>query len=137
MRMLALLFLMAATLGSCNEKQKIPPDVLPPKQMGEVMADVTLAEAWVENYFDKKANGPRDSAIAREVDKVLAIHKVDQAKFRRSFQFYKANPPLFRDLLDSVFHQNQMYQQRIFSSKKPLVPTGGTPPPPGRAVPVK
>lgn len=118
MKGLLRVMLVLVLLVSCENRKELPPDVLPPKEMGDVMADIALAEAWVENYFPNKANGPRDSAIASEVDKVLAIHKVDQARFRKSYQYYKDNPIQFKDLLDTVFHQNQMYQQRIFSAAR-------------------
>jgi hypothetical protein len=137
MRRGALFLLLTIFFLACSDRPEVPPDVLPPQQMGEIMADITLAEAWVENYFPQKANKPRDSAIAVEVDKVLVLHKVDQARFRKSYQFYKSNPVLFKELLDSVFHQNQMYQQRIFGNRRPDVPRAGTPPPAGQSVPVK
>lgn len=137
MRGRVLFVLMTGLVLSCSDQTEIPADVLPPQRMGAVMGDIAIAEAWVENYFPNKANGPRDSAIAREVDKVLAIHKVDQPTFRRSYQFYKDHPVEFKDLLDSVFHQNQNYQQRIFSAGRGAAPPVTDSPPRAKPVPVQ
>ncbi len=122
MRKVVLLVLMAGMSFSCSESERIPADILPPQKMGDVLADISLAEAWVENYFPSKANGPRDSAISREVDKVLAIHSVGQADFRRSYQYYKDHPIQFRDMLDSAFHKNQNFQQRTFNAGRGAAP---------------
>lgn len=138
MRRAFLLVLMVGMAISCSESQEIPKDVLPPQKMGEIMADITIAEAWVENYFPNKANGPRDSAIGREVDKVLAIHHVDQASFRRSYQFYKDHPVQLKDMLDTVFRQNQNFQQRIFSAGRGAAPpVKDSQPPRTKPVPVQ
>jgi hypothetical protein len=122
---------------SCSDADQLPKGVLGAKKMGDVMTDIALAESYIENYYEKKANGPRDSAIGREVDKVLAMHEVSQETFRQSYQFYKSRPDIFRVILDTVFAENQRYQDKLHRKIKPAPPTGTQAPLIGKPVPVQ
>ena len=130
-------FLICGMALSCSQGDELPKGVLGAKKMGEVMTDIALAESYIENYSTKKANGPRDSAISREVDKVLAMHGVSQETFRNSYKFYKSRPDIFRVILDSVVIENQRYQEKLHRMAKPGPPAGTPPPPTTKPAPIQ
>jgi hypothetical protein len=130
-------FLLLFIGWSCAGKDELPKGVLGAKAMGKVMTDIALAESYIENFYPKKANGPRDSAIGREVDKVLSMHDVSQEVFRVSYQFYKSRPDLFRVILDSVVLENQRYQEKLNRNRKSGPMTGTPAPPTSKPVPTQ
>ena len=93
---------MAATAPSCSRSRSIPGDVLGKEQMGRVLFDIGMAEGHVEVYLYRDSAKSRDSLLRNELDRVLAIHGVDQDEFLRSYRFYKSRPSLFKEVVDTL-----------------------------------
>ncbi len=127
MRILAGICFFFFLMVSCGDRSTVPADVLSQKEMSKVLTDILLAESFVENFSPIKSNEPRDSAIASEVDKVLAIHKVTKENFMKSYRFYKTRPAFFKLIMDSIYAGNQRYQDKI-DHKKPILPAIKLPP---------
>lgn len=107
---------------SCDNS--IPNDVLPVEKMQNIMTDMLLAEGFAENFELLDTTKKRDDWFAQEYSKVMAIHKISQEQFRKSLQYYKKNPDLFKVVVDTVYHRGQRLRdagfQRMKNIKKPV-----------------
>ncbi|WP_336516886.1 DUF4296 domain-containing protein [Pollutibacter soli] len=101
---LIIIFSLAA---SCRREERVPDDVISQEKMGQIFIDLAMAEAFVENFSPKDSTVAKDSLIQIEMDKILAIHKVDQTQFEASYNFYKLHPTLFKQLADSAYSKTQ------------------------------
>ena len=107
---LVLLFVML----SCTGRKHIPSGILKPDKMEKVLYDVIVAEGYAESYLFKDSSKTKVEWMNQEVDKVLAIHKVSQETFMKSYDFYKSRPDLFKPIADSMNEKSQRNRERVF-----------------------
>jgi len=81
MRSSFLVLLLLLVLVSCTGRKRIPKGVLPPDKMEKVLYDVLLAEGYAESYLYADSSMSKEAWMNKEMDKVLAIHKVSQETF--------------------------------------------------------
>ncbi len=99
-------FLLIFTMGfilSCSKKSvSIPADIIPVKQMEEVMADVHLAEAakQVPDYNDTARH-----TISEYYAFILKSHHITKDQFEHSFTFYKSHPELMEEIYSEVINR--------------------------------
>ncbi len=111
---LFLSFLLLFLMLSCNGRKHIPSGILEPEKMEKVMHDVLVAEGYAESYLYKDSSKTKVEWMNRELDKVLAIHKVSQETFMKSYDFYKDRPDLFKPIADTMNEKSQRNRERVF-----------------------
>src|SRR5688572_16959109 len=86
---------------SCSNDH-LPDGILPEARMREVLWDVMRTDEWV-NYESVKDSSLNKYQRSMEMyAKVFRIHKITEAQFRKSFQYYEAHPKLLKPVFDSL-----------------------------------
>lgn len=104
-------------LAACGGKDQLPEGVLGETRMRAVMKDVLLAESYAESLAMTDTVNTRDQIISKELSKVMAVHKISQNDFRRSLDFYKQRPDLFKVIIDSIQSEAKRNQERVFNAQ--------------------
>ncbi|MFM2337399.1 MAG: hypothetical protein RL115_592 [Bacteroidota bacterium] len=99
-------FVIVIILGgfiSCGKNISVPKNILSPQKMEAILWDLMRADQFVSlNIL------PHDSSLKKGVehkkwhDKILALHKISEQQFQKSFRYYKSNPSLFQQILDTL-----------------------------------
>jgi hypothetical protein len=113
-KQLLLPFVLLILVLSCTGRKHIPSGILEPEKMEKVMYDVIVAEGYAESYLYKDSSKTREEWMNGELDKVLAIHKVSQETFMKSYGFYKDRPDLFKPIADTMNEKSQRNRERVF-----------------------
>jgi Domain of unknown function (DUF4296) len=116
MRVIALLF--TFIILSCGSNDKVPKDVLEPQKMERVMTDILMAESFSESYLLLDTTKKRDEWFTGELNKVLAINQISQDQFRKSMDFYKSRPDIFKVIIDSINAKGQRNRDKIYDMQK-------------------
>jgi hypothetical protein len=116
MRVVALLLMFA--ILSCGSSDKVPKDVLEPRKMERVMTDILMAESFSESYLLLDTTKKRDEWFTGELNKVLAINHITQDQFRKSMDFYKSRPDIFKVIVDSINAKGQRNRDKIYDMQK-------------------
>jgi hypothetical protein len=87
---------------SCNKKNHIPSSVIKPAQMQNILWDMIRADILAQEIIKKDSSQNLKSASLAIAEKVFAIHKTDQAKFKKSIDFYEKHPALLKAIFDSI-----------------------------------
>ena len=108
---------------ACN-RDEIPADVLKPDRMEKVITDVLMAESFAESYLLIDTSKKRDQWFTGELNKVLAINKITQDQFRRSMDYYKTRPDLFKTMVDTINARALRNRDKVYDmqSKKRFNP---------------
>lgn len=86
-----------------------------------VMWDMAKVEGFGDSYLISEVPAKKDSILARKYAEVLALHKVSEADFFASLQYYRHHPKEYRRLLDSIaVHAERQRQQYFEYQAKPL-----------------
>jgi hypothetical protein len=99
---------------SCTGRNHIPSGVLEPEKMEKVLYDVVVAEGYAETYLYKDSSRKTEDWMDGELDKVLAIHKVSQETFMKSYDFYKKRPDLLKPIIDTMDEKSRRNRERVF-----------------------
>ena len=82
--------------------------------MGRILYDIGLSEGAVETEYYRDSSRNKDSLLRTQLDKVMAIHGTSREEFKRSYDFYKRNPLILKEVVDSLQSRAQRNQQRMF-----------------------
>ncbi|MDR3266488.1 MAG: DUF4296 domain-containing protein, partial [Tannerella sp.] len=85
----ACVFIIVCIAASCS---RVPNNVIPEKKMRNVLYDMQMAEAMVENEFEKYRTSEEKQKL---YDAVFAKHKITQAKYDSSLIWYGENMDLY------------------------------------------
>jgi hypothetical protein len=107
---LIILLLLAVSCG----RNDVPKGILPPEKFEDVLKDVLLAESFAESYLVVDTTKKLKDWYVRELDKVIAIHKVSQKELLASIDYYKTQPDRFKVIMDSVNNRAIREKDRIF-----------------------
>lgn len=116
MRMVILI--LVVFLFSCGRKDKVPEGVLEPAKMEKVMTDLLMSESFAESYLLIDTSKKRDEWFTGELNKVLAIQDVTQDQVRKSLDFYKTRPDLFKVIIDSINARAQRNRDKVYDMEK-------------------
>ena len=116
MRLIILILLIFAF--SCGRKDKVPEGVLEPAKMEKVMTDLLMSESFAESYLLIDTSKKRDEWFTGELNKVLAIQDVTQDQIRKSLDFYKTRPDLFKVIVDSINARAQRNRDKVYDMEK-------------------
>jgi hypothetical protein len=103
---------------SCSGKDKVPEGVLEPDKMEKVMTDLLMSESFAESYLLIDTSKKRDEWFTGELNKVLAVQDVTQDQVRKSLDFYKTRPDLFKVIIDSINARAQRNRDKIYDMEK-------------------
>jgi hypothetical protein len=103
---------------SCKGKDKVPEGVLEPAKMEKVMTDLLMSESFAESYLLIDTSKKRDEWFTGELNKVLAVQDVTQDQVRKSLDFYKTRPDLFKVIIDSINARAQRNRDRVYDMEK-------------------
>ena len=108
-----LLVISIALFLSCSKKAiVIPPDVIPEKQMIEVMTDVHLAEAT--KNLPLLPQDTSTHAISEYYNFIFNKYHITKDKFQKKFDFYKSNPELMEEVYSEVLSRlSEMQAKQI------------------------
>lgn len=90
-------------LSACGNSDRIPSNVLRGEEMEKLLWDMMRADNFVNDFMlhaDSTLN--KDTESIKLYQRVFAIHETTQDEFRRSLNFYKEHPALFKIILDSL-----------------------------------
>jgi hypothetical protein len=116
MRLILAFFLVL--LFSCGNKDKLPEGVLGTVKMEKVMTDVMMSESFVESYLLLDTTRKRDEWFTGELNKVLAIHDITQDEFRKSLNYYKTRPDLFKVIVDTINARALRNRDKVYDMKE-------------------
>ena len=70
------------------------------------MWDMMRADQFMGDYiFSKDSLVNKSDTSSKWYGEILALHKISQEQFKKSYKYYSAHPKLMRDLMDSVSKQ--------------------------------
>jgi hypothetical protein len=105
-------------LSSCGGNNKVPEAVLKPDKMQAVLWDVIKADAFVTGFIKKDTLKNADKENEKLQEQVFAIHHTTKDVFYKSYDYYKTNTTLFKEILDSIIAQEN---RRKNYGQKPLL----------------
>ncbi|MBS1669474.1 MAG: DUF4296 domain-containing protein [Bacteroidetes bacterium] len=112
-------------LIACENRDKIPHDVLPKKEMQKIIWDMIQADQFSKQFVLKdsaKKNVKQETTAL--YDEVFQIHHISKDEFTKSYQFYSSRPDLLKIIFDSLAAQGNRSQQDLYKQQttpnKPL-----------------
>jgi hypothetical protein len=116
MRLTALVFLLL--VFSCKSRDRVPEGVLGTREMEKVMTDVLMSESFAESYLLLDTTKKRDEWFTGELNKALAIQDVSQDQFRKSLDYYKTRPDLFKVIIDTINARALRNRDKVYDMKE-------------------
>ncbi|HMK05317.1 MAG TPA: DUF4296 domain-containing protein [Ferruginibacter sp.] len=105
-------------LASCGKKNPIPPGILVPDKMQAVLWDVIRADAFTTDFIKKdSAKNAAEENIGLQ-QKIFSMHHVSKEDFYTSYDYYKLNTTLMKDMIDTMLVRAERER-----SKKPVLKT--------------
>jgi len=101
MKFLPGILLLLISFFSCSEKNQ-KKDILPEKEMREVMWDMIRADQYVAAFLLKDSTHTKRDESIRLYEDIFHIHKITREEFKASFDYYSSRPDLFRPITDSL-----------------------------------
>ena len=117
-----LFFCVIVFLNSCSSQRNKSDAILESHEMTEVFRDILLAESYVESYLSKDTTLNKDTLLRREMDLVLALHKIDAKTFSKNYKYYKDHPDLFKLVMDSASSRLSKEKDKGHGNFNKLVP---------------
>lgn len=94
--------LAVCTLFSCSNKKEVPKDVLPVKEMTNVMWDAMLADELANNRYGYDTSRVKLDTSIVLYQQIMQAHNTTQKQFKKSLQFYQSRPDLLQVIIDSL-----------------------------------
>lgn len=112
MRLIAIGFSFIVFMLSCS-KRKVPKTVLHIDKMQAVYWDYIRADVFANEFVRKDSSKNVLIESARLQQMVFDRHKVSKDEFYKSYNFYLKNPPLLKEMLDTMLvRQPKLYEQQ-------------------------
>ena len=87
----------------CNNKSKVPRDILPAQKMQVVLWDIMRADRFLTDFvLNRDTSLNQKSESIKLYQQVFAIHGITKEIFRESFSYYQAHPALLQGIMDSL-----------------------------------
>jgi hypothetical protein len=102
--MMRIVFLLTglALTGSCNNKNKVPADILKPDKMQAVLWDVIKADVFTTEFTKKDSSKNAAAENVKLQQQIFVMHKISKPDFYRSYDYYKSNTEIFKKVMDSM-----------------------------------
>ncbi len=121
MRKTLFFILFSSVLVSCEDKNKVPDEIIQPKEMQNILWDVIRAQVLSNEIAlkDSTINVITETKVLTQ--KALEIHHIASPLFDKSYLWYTNHPDLMRDLFDSLNVQTQRDGKlEIENKRRPL-----------------
>jgi hypothetical protein len=93
-------------------------NILPIDKMKVVFLQQIMADEMVSNYFASRDTSLKiDSLYIVSFDNVLKLNGTDSASFFQSLAYYKSDPQLFKELLDSTYAYADRLRQSLYEKQ--------------------
>ncbi|MDD4246272.1 MAG: DUF4296 domain-containing protein [Dysgonamonadaceae bacterium] len=107
--------IVATTVFACQNR---PKEVLSRKKMENLMYDMYIAEAIIDNDYQEFALPEKKEAL---IDQVLKKHKISEARWDTSLSWYSDNIDLYLQINDSVKARLQRNKDMLEQANMQLV----------------
>lgn len=101
-----------------NKTEAIPNNVLPKEKMAEVLVDIHLLEATLNNTGSEASL----NSIIRNADStntnILKKHSVTKTQYQESFYFYSSNPKILAEVYNIALNQLSTLQAETLNNRK-------------------
>jgi hypothetical protein len=101
-------------LFSCGRGGRVQPGIIQEDKMDSLFWELSLAEDYATTYLAKDSARNKNDEILKEYEKVFAIHHVTRDEFRKSYDYYRSRPEIFKKLIDSTNARAQRRRQDLF-----------------------
>lgn len=99
MKHLLFVIILLSLFGCHGSKDEKPADLIPEEQMIDILTDIHVADAIVDNkYGQQKADLPLTNALYSQIYK---NHKITAGRYKSSYKYYEGHP----ELMDKMYTQ--------------------------------
>ena len=109
MKYICLLFCFFAF--SCKQKDTIPSSIIPPEEMEKILFEANMAEEFVNNYVMRDRSKNKETEVRREYEKIFFTEQ----QFKKSYDFYRSHPDIYKMLMDSLDAKAQRKRSETYS----------------------
>lgn len=100
----------------CSGKD-VPADIIQPHEMGNMLFEISMAEEFVNTYVAKDTTKNRSAEIEKEYQKIFLLHKITEAEFRKSYDFYRSHTEIFKLMMDSLNARSQRARNELYRAE--------------------
>ena len=112
--------MMCFILFSCSGKNKVPAEIIQPKEMQNILWDVIRAQALSGEMARKDSTINEVAETKILTQKVFEIHNITSSAFDQSYSWYTNHPEMMRIIFDSMNIQNQRQNDLRMKVYKPF-----------------
>ncbi|MEO8412326.1 MAG: DUF4296 domain-containing protein [Ginsengibacter sp.] len=109
--------IMCCLLVSCSGKNKVPAEIIQPKEMQSILWDVIRAQALSTEIARKDSTTNEVTETKALNKKIYGIHKITPATFDKSYAWYTNHPDMMRLIFDSLNVQKQKDNELFMREK--------------------
>lgn len=99
--------LLCLLIFACRQGVEAPKTVLPAEEMKPLLWDVIRAQNLSRQLARKDSTLDEKTETKELTQKVFGFHKVTEEQFNRSYDWYIKHPDILREMLDSLYTQEQ------------------------------
>lgn len=118
MRKVLIYFFIPVFLFSCYNADKIPKNIIKPKEMKSLLWDVLRAQTLAQKTAFKDSTLDIASETKVLSQKVFEIHKTDSAQFVQSYNWYVKHPVSLKLIFDSLYAQKRRINELELKKKE-------------------
>lgn len=107
--LLMLVWILTGCLG-----KDVPSSIIQPHEMGNILFEISMAEEFVNTYVAKDSLINRDTAIRKEYQKIFLLHDISEAKFKKSYDYYRSHIDVFKVMMDSLNNRSQRARNELY-----------------------
>jgi len=97
-----LVIIFCSALFACGHQETMPPDILPPEKMTNLIFDLSRVDDYATRFLVSKSQDERRAESIRMYQGVFALHGTDRSDFEKSLKYYQEHPQSLRPVFDSL-----------------------------------
>lgn len=100
----------------CSGKD-VPSGIIQPHEMGNILFEISMAEEFVNTYVARDTSKNRPAEIEKEYQKIFLLHKITEAEFKKSYNFYRSHTEIFKSMMDSLNARSQRARNELYRAE--------------------
>lgn len=100
---------------SCGDKNGMPEGILKPEKMQAILWDVIRADAFTTQFIKKDSSKNDVAENLKLQQEIFLIHHISKDQFYKSYEYYKANGNLMKEMIDSMI--NVAGRKKVLNTK--------------------